>query len=213
MSDMDKRYGPLKLWQWIVIVVALAGVYWWYTKQKEGATETYVPPTESFATGSEVGQGVGGSGGEGVNPSEIPSPIEIPSAPEIVYVPESIESSGSPISGVEETVSLIEKMKQLGLISPQKGKNKRALNRNKNQKNPKHREGAHGHHNPHAKQGSHHHRKTHSGGTHEHHKKLHHKETKPIPKKVTVNGGTAAPTSSHGHGASHHKREHKRRRR
>lgn len=195
--NVDQKIGPLKTWQWGLIVVSV-GLLYWYEKKKSG-TQEVLNPTESFATGNPIGQGTEGSGGVGVSEQAIPAPSE----------PHNTEVSTAPGLGagqlfateLEEVGGGIEALEKTGLIPPRgalatvtaqykKSEKEKAALLAKQRKKPTH-----------AKQGTHHHAKstkhkaTHvSGST----GKAEHKSKSEPSHSTTVH-----------HASAHHKRKKK----
>lgn len=220
-GSMSKKVGGLKVWQWGTLVGGGLLVYYLYTKKSKTTSEE-VQPTESFATGSQVGQGAegsgggSGSGGSTGTPAEHPpasgtpaeQPTPAPSAPAA-----TAESQPAPGLGagnlfateVGEVLSGREALEKAGLVPPQPGANKSPVTHSKKHAHDKSKK-----HNKdrkkstHAKQGQH------------HHEAQKHKQAKnPSPHHGATHAARAhtKPASHHTqkkavhHAASHHTRK------
>lgn len=223
---MDKKIGPLKAWQW-GMVAAAGGLLYWYMKRKGETSEQ--PASESFATGSQVGQGTEGTGG-GVGGAGGGTPAPEAPAP----APAATQEPGTPAPGlgagqlfaqelgeVEEGASAL---RASGLIPPSEGANpgtgapavkwsrnpavrklqQRALAKGENPNKVKLPKKPKRRPKPHAKQGAHHHQSGHKQPVHHKtpHPGAHHaarRHANPHPRH------TQKPPAHHA--ASHHHRK------
>lgn len=199
-ESLNHKLGPLKTWQWGVLIGGAILLYYLYKKNKEGGTESVAQPaSESFNTGEPVGQGVSGGSGGGVGESGHSS--EQPQAPPAAAAP---QEPGAPAPGlgagqlfateIGEVVTGAMALREAGLIPPAQGvshgstKPKPHRKAGKTAHKAKHGRSSAGagHGKPtHAQQGSHHHAAVHAGGH-------------------TAPGGASGHTGSHGsphHGA------------
>ena len=190
---MDKKLGPLKAWQWGLILAALALLYW-YEKRKSASA--VMEPSESFMTGSPIGQGAGSEAGAG-NPGEQPTPLPPePHQQEQAIAPGlgAGQLFATEVGEVKEGQAALE---SLGVIKPAQStpaKHNARTVRHK-AKAPKKRRGP-----THARQGAHHHRQQHT------HRKPHSGAHKTTAAHKT--GGTEAPSQHHG-STHHHRRRRK----
>lgn len=73
MNELQKKLGPLKLWQWLVIGLGTGGVVYLWKRSHEGAPA--VNPEEEEKLLGALGRGGGsGGGGEGSGGSEVAAP-------------------------------------------------------------------------------------------------------------------------------------------
>lgn len=120
---MDKKLGPLKTWQWIAIAGAAGLLYWYEKKKSETTTTSEVSPSESFATGNEVGQSTGGSGAA----SEQPAPATSASNNTEAATAPGLGAGQLFATELEEVKTGREALANSGLIPPSEGANNSAV--------------------------------------------------------------------------------------
>jgi hypothetical protein len=99
MKELDKKLGPLKLWQWVAIGTAAGVAVYLYKKSSESATAKEVNPEEEEkllgALDKAAGSGGGGEGSSGSNVAA-PGPVGLTGEP----------GAPGPAGAAPETVNL-----------------------------------------------------------------------------------------------------------
>jgi hypothetical protein len=81
MKALDKRLGPLKLWQWGLIGGGTVLAYYLYEKDKEAKAEVNPEEEEKLLGALDKGAGGGGSGGSEGNTTSTGTPVPAAEGP------------------------------------------------------------------------------------------------------------------------------------
>jgi hypothetical protein len=113
VKGLDKKLGPLKLWQWGLIGAGTVLAYYLYEKSKESKAEVNPEEEEKLLGGLSKAGGGGGSGSEGstTGTGTLPVPgVEGPKGQEGIAGPAGVAGpqGEAPSAGLEAKVSALE---------------------------------------------------------------------------------------------------------
>jgi hypothetical protein len=111
MRELDRKLGPLKLWQWGLIGTGTVLAYYLYEKHKESSAEVNPEEEEKLLGALDKGGGGGGSGGvEGNTTQSVPTASTGPAGETGIAGPQGAQGppGEAPSAGLEAQVSALE---------------------------------------------------------------------------------------------------------